>query len=563
MNSLTRLFTATGLTLALLIAAQAVAQRALDSGQRNAPVRPAGNRNAGVPDTTGRALDANLRVGSGGYNTARRNFADEVAFRNAIVTGNVSGGKSFRGDIGYTAVDDFRGSTGSDQLYAFQRDSAYSGLATQNLRGLTALQLQFIETTSGQRDGLLGDVIVRRSAAGTTSSAASTGGEGSGLSVDPYGNLRGSLRSTSEFVLRNARFPKILGTLGESEEGDELKRYMTSTALQGVKPLSINNAAFIGQERADLLRGRAADEQARTAEPPPNAPKPINPLIESQTPFELYRLDLQKRVGESLSRRVTSKPADATPADQAAPVVEETVQERFDRLIDEMRASFRAKHLTPETDPNAPDKPTLSDPQGMKEEEDGKPAPPALTPEQLIAQARELRTDGKITIEKFLEQRGAEDLYSWHMTKAQEAFAQKKWFDAEERFTAALRTREGDPMAAAGRVNSQVAAGLFVSAAMNLRSLYSAYPELIPARFAADLMPTKERLDGVRLTLRERLKVESGFTRDAVLVLAYIGWQTEQSDDISDAFAALDRALAAETGQPTSLESVIREVWAP
>src|SRR5690606_29097744 len=51
---------------------------------------------------SGRALDANLQQGGSRYNPPGRNanIAEEVRFRNAIVTGNAPGGLSFRGDAG-------------------------------------------------------------------------------------------------------------------------------------------------------------------------------------------------------------------------------------------------------------------------------------------------------------------------------------------------------------------------------------------------------------------------------------------------------------------------------
>ena len=48
----------------------------------------------------GRVLDANPRVGSGGLNPAGRDFAAEVRFRNAIVTGNAPGATAISIEVG-------------------------------------------------------------------------------------------------------------------------------------------------------------------------------------------------------------------------------------------------------------------------------------------------------------------------------------------------------------------------------------------------------------------------------------------------------------------------------
>ena len=70
----------------------------------------------------GNALDRNLGVGTGGVNT----FAPQTNFRerNAIVTGDVIGGRGFRGFVGYTSEFDFREPLGSNDLFRFRADSA-------------------------------------------------------------------------------------------------------------------------------------------------------------------------------------------------------------------------------------------------------------------------------------------------------------------------------------------------------------------------------------------------------------------------------------------------------
>src|SRR5688500_7639471 len=73
----------------------------------------------------GRALDANPRVGSDGSND-RRNGIDrrgQTYTNNQVVTGNVSGGRSFRGPVPYRDVNEFSGPTGSFASDPFVRGS--------------------------------------------------------------------------------------------------------------------------------------------------------------------------------------------------------------------------------------------------------------------------------------------------------------------------------------------------------------------------------------------------------------------------------------------------------
>ncbi|HLL90979.1 MAG TPA: hypothetical protein VK324_16885, partial [Tepidisphaeraceae bacterium] len=70
----------------------------------------------------GRALDANNRVGSGGYNTGGR--TGPAVTPNDIVYGNVTAGKEFRGPVGSTDAGAFRGSTAGRVSDDFIRESA-------------------------------------------------------------------------------------------------------------------------------------------------------------------------------------------------------------------------------------------------------------------------------------------------------------------------------------------------------------------------------------------------------------------------------------------------------
>ncbi|MDX2116441.1 MAG: hypothetical protein SFZ24_12595 [Planctomycetota bacterium] len=584
-------------------ASAALAQNALDGGQRQGPTRAPGAppRPGQATNLPGRALDANTRVGGGGMNTNRANFYQELAFRNAVVTGNVGGGKAFRGDIGYTAAEDFRGRTGTDDLFRFQRDSAYSGLATQDLRGLSSLQLQFSETTGGQTQGFLGNVIVRRESAGVTSREA-TGGPAP-VSVDPYGTLRGVLRSTSDMLVRNARFPRILGTVDQTsgEPG-----YLTASSLQGVKKLGIDNSAFTMVERPDLLQqargaggpvnplsgpgadgsggGAAPGEREGGLESRPGVADPVGQPIEASTPFESLREDLKLRAEKFLSKPYGAPGADAgdgadsgaeVPASRLGGIPEtadeqrETTAERFDRMIEEMRRSFREKYVPPANTGETPGGVEGLGMPGQREEDeegvDGEPRSPLdeppPTPDEIVQRAAELLDNGELKLESFLRQQGAKDLYSWHMENGDRLLREDRWFDSEERFTAALRVKPGDPMAATGRIHAQIGAGMFRSAAMNLRNLFAAYPEMISARFAEGVFVRGERLKGVRSRLLQRLPRDTDFTPDAALVLAYVGWQTGNADDVRQAFAALDRAHERAGSEPEPLERVLRRVW--
>lgn len=82
----------------------------------------------------GSARDANNRLGSGGYNDGRNDgMSNDKRLNglagNYLITGNVGGGRSFRGPVGYTDASAFRGQLGSADFDPFVRDSVgISGL---------------------------------------------------------------------------------------------------------------------------------------------------------------------------------------------------------------------------------------------------------------------------------------------------------------------------------------------------------------------------------------------------------------------------------------------------
>jgi hypothetical protein len=92
-------------------------------------------------DTSGRALDANNRLGSGGYN-AQRDSTPAINAGNAVVTGNVTGGAEFRGNVPYTDPRAFRGNLAGSGIDRFVRSSA-GPLAPQGLSNAQTRRLYY------------------------------------------------------------------------------------------------------------------------------------------------------------------------------------------------------------------------------------------------------------------------------------------------------------------------------------------------------------------------------------------------------------------------------------
>ena len=164
--------------------------------------------------------------------------------------------------------------------------------------------------------------------------------------------------------------------------------------------------------------------------------------------------------------------------------------------------------------------------------------------------------------------------YVGHMRRGQELLGLERYFDAEERFTRALAMRPGDVAAQVGRLHSQLGAGLFVSAGLNLRELVMTSPEIAAMRFAPALLPSEQRLADLIELLRERAGlVESiqpdspTLQRETALLLAYLRYQQGDLDAAAGALAAARGTLSEEevdgAEDDARLIAYLTQLWTP
>jgi len=84
---------------------------------------------------------------------------------------------------------------------------------------------------------------------------------------------------------------------------------------------------------------------------------------------------------------------------------------------------------------------------------------------------------------------------------------------------------------------------------------------MVSVRFDKGLLPTAERLTKIRDQLRERMKGETAFARDAGLLLAYLGFQFESPDDIEEGFGVIERVDESLGVDRDPLDVILRRVW--
>lgn len=526
-------------------------------------------------------LDRNPQIGSGGINPARPDFAQEVRFRNAIVTGNVPGGLSLRVDVGYRAPGEFFERLGSNDLFAFQRDSVLSGLGGLGIRGTDALQYQFSAVTGGAPPpAVAGTLVFGRAGTGATPESLRVSGQRADPArADPWrpaisGTMGGTglipvMRSPAAYLTTRDMQPTI-ALVGQAPGGRE--RALTISSLRGIALSDVmpNPPPFEPWRPERVVPGRDDDPALRRPSPPAESASvpdlrvvPAVPAPEGEagagsgdrsrpgvTPAPAGA-DLRVRTAyEEIVERIRQAPG----ADRAERPQGETSspEQAWETRLAELRSALRDRPARERTSTAAPEagnvgptpaqpapEPAVQGPRRPAGERDGareRAAARVATWDEALV--RMLRAAGVQPVERLAPP--GFDLYAVSMQAGQEHMAAGRYFDAEERFTAALSARRNDPMAQAGRVHAQLGAGLYQSAAVNLRTLLTRHPELMAARYAPALLPLPDRLAVILEHLRQAAGADHPGARDAGLLLAYVGYQT---GDRSAVAAGLEAVL--------------------
>ncbi len=443
-----------------------------------------------------------------------RDIAAEVRFRNAIITGNAPGGVAFRGNAGYTDPMDFRGRLGSDDLFAFRRDSLASGAAGVGIRGIDSLQYQF-SMTSGNVAAIPGQIVNR--------------GEGAIArpveSIHPEASLiTGSLRSSATFAAERTLRPAVIGmrqpTAGTYER-------LFASGLTGLHYQPWTAATNAAKEQASNKGANAAV---------PGASQPLDLTFDlGISPFDQSRDRLKKsleKANEKATEKDNSKPADTTQPTATDPLGS------IDRQLSEIRNALLPRKATRPLVKDAP--PPGTTPTGTT------PSIPMPVPQldrNTLAAIKDAGAKAD-TLIPILKTPAPADLYSKYMTEGEKLLTSQRFFDAEERYALALNSRAGDLSAMVGRLHSQIGAGMKVSAGMNLRRLIMEHPEVLGMTYDLKLMGGQDRVGALREKLRGQ--VADGATPDTALVLAYLGRQCgeEGKADLAAGLGSLEKYAA-------------------
>lgn len=582
--------------LAMGLCAQAThAQNALDRNMRSNIENP---YRLGAGTGLERRLEITAPVNRGEAATRVRT---QFALRNAIVTGNAPGGASFRGDVGYAAPFEFRGELGSDDLFAFRRDSLYSGLAGRGIRGLEGLQYQFSLTTGVGQPNLVGNPIVERGFAATSAADVLSRQPGAAQALDdsrvnrpnPYerdlfmqeqerleratgnvsGGMLGTLRSSAAYRVNMATTPSILGT-AELESGE---RYgLTASGLSGVRyvPLVDETGRLVRDQQAAATGARPAGASQglseTTAQSGATRATPTPAVRSSQSSYSTML--------ERLSRfDSTRQPGQAQPADPAAPATTPPPVPQWEQDLMELRRQLMEdaqqvapRSLVPRSIEQLRERREAAEANRAEREADGGEVERERGegdegPVPLNDRAVEAIRQAGGPVPELLRGDAAAGAFRRQIEAAGDLMARGRYFDAEERYTRALAAVPGDPVASIGRVHAQLGAGLHVSAAMNLRDTLRGAPELVGVQHPPEFLPQPDRLAALKADFERTIEREEvggalapGEAREASLMLAYLAFQTQDR-------ALLERSLRVARRQAVPgderLLELLERVW--
>lgn len=520
---------------------------------------------------SGSALDRSLQVGSGGINVGAPQ--EDLRARNLIVTGNVAGGRGFRGDVGYTADRDFRGFSSDDVSYAFRAGSAFSDprLARAGSMGDRLHAARSFGTIEYGRSAVAGS-LTPMGTVGTRlmfdqTSAQLVAPETRRSMMDLATAARLPLPDGSTMRMRTGAFLGVRSSVDrDAVDALDLGMYDASRlkadlrdgkldkdlrSLRYANPLAPESLDPRGPSSATDGRSRLADFGASRVEPGrlETGIRAMDSIV-GEVDRRLDRAGARDALQGPDRGRLTI-PEPRAPADRAEL---ERRRQDFSRDLEVLRRRMRGDDpLTKSA--RGGDRATLGDRSapGAADERREDDLAPARRPSRSFDEVVEVLRHGQV-VERISDV--AVERLRDILQLGEDAMARQAYFLAEQHFTTALILSPTNPTARLGLANAQLGAGLIGSAATTLRGLYIDHPELIDAKLAPNLLPPRDRM----VALLSRLDAMSNDPRSAVdagLMMAYIGRQLGDRAVIERGVALLAGGSPADA----TLASLLKGIW--
>ena len=521
----------------------------------------------------GGALDANQAVGSGGrysgattggynpYGGGYGGYGGYGSFNNNLVTGNITGGRQFRGDLGYGDSRSFRDDVGGASFDAFSRSASGVTTGGQSLDYASRVAPYYGDQTVAAPPGGYvrtpgtGGYVPPRITGNTADIGDYDAARRAGILTDeddsPLSRLfaggaaDADLRVTqqsgfdsyaSQTLVTGTELAQQRGSLGELS-GRTLSPY---TQLGRDARLAALDAATLRALSGELLRAPTDEERAAVDEAPDAAQERLKELNRAARPEGDLAAD------DPLLRL-------AQPGEQSA--LYSQLERRLER--------FRSDPLAPALRPGGLDR-------EQQNQQNADPLPgferlmpgfglPDFEPaegdgEQPGADANVDPVDPAVQVRSFANGVTSPTLQRL-LGEAETLMQEGKYVSAITRFSAAEQLVPNQPLVAMGRATAELGAGYYRRAADDLRGLLATNPELTMARVDVGALLGQARFDALAEDLRQRAQADES-AAEPLFLLAFLSYG---EGNYTQAATLLD--LAAERSNDPFYTNVKR-AWA-
>jgi tetratricopeptide (TPR) repeat protein len=445
---------------------------------------------------------------------------------NLLITGNVRGGKYFRGVVPYRASTDFRGTLPSSSLDSFLRDSAGS----EDIGGYTSVYKPFYSLTqtvttkvpghsgvSGTSTADIGGYTAQLPAIGTSPPrSASMLNTVAGVSLKRWRPMSMTQQELEKLIssditaysqsLAAARQVPGLTDLQYQARIEQFKRdpNQVSEKIAGLKERLTSQVSSVTEKPTGevpwWLETPTQKEQAykesyeESAETPFIAPPVLNKLLDIDVYEQMkQQLDKLQKDLERLAVQQPQKTAGPATVEGGRKAAEEQAQEssQAGRLAEVSLAAARAKGI--------------------------------LGPYETFASF-------------------SEDKFNQHMRAAEQYLKQGKYYRAADAYTLASIYKSDDPLAYAGKSHALFASGEYMSSALYLSRALQIFPEYV--RFKIDIVAMvgdKDTLDTRVADVEEWLKKTDA--PELYFLLAYVYYQMDKPQSAKEAIDAASEMM--------------------
>lgn len=495
----------------------------------------------------GRLLDANNQVGSGGSNGDQGNRQSTQATGNDIVTGNVTGGREFRGNVPYSDPRAFRGGTAGTSVDRFiassagsatpyQADNSYNAytnggqafygssrgvnapMGSQEI-GSTGAYIPAPDVTQRQlSDQRLGDVL------GVPQSPMQQNGD---MGAPMGGNYYqpSSMEGSSLYGVPNAVLQQ-----GQSAPSANSLMQRRDQQLQQMRQelIDSSNGNDLTHQSTDLT-AKPLDQTSTNTPDNGSSGQPLNGSVNTQQSLR-QNMALPAAVKQSSQYAEMQRRFEA--ARNGQPLTDAEAARQFNetrRLLDNAKGGELPKPTPTQTNPNVP---SNSGPAAPIPQTPANPQIPAATP-ATPAPARptgplvvpdDKRMGEPLQIKSLADGIKAEGLHN-AMAKAEKNVSEGQYLAALDEYATAEQVAPNNPLVQLGKANALMGGFYFARAEATFRQAYANDPALLMAQYDLRSMIGEERLAKVVSQLKVIANTEKNDPQ-AMFLLAYIAYNT-------------------------------------